>query len=39
MYVRDFRVSILVSKDYKINTKTLNIRVLLLILFFNVLGL
>ena len=39
MYVRDFRVSIVVSKDYKVNTKTLNILVLLLILFFNVLGL
>ena len=33
MYVRDFRASILVCKDYKINTKTLKILVFLLILF------
>ena len=31
MYVRDFRVSILVCKAYKINTKTLQILVILLI--------
>ena len=37
MYVRDFRASILVCKDYKINTKTLKILVILLILFFSVL--
>ena len=36
MYVRDFRVSILVCKDYKINTKTLKIFVFLPIIFFSV---
>ena len=35
MYVRDFRMSILAWKDYKINTKTLKILVIL-ILFFSV---
>ena len=33
MYVRDFRVSILVCKDCKIKPKTLKIPVILLILF------
>ena len=35
MYVRDFRPSILACKDYKINTKTLKIPVILLVYFFN----
>ena len=36
MYVRDFWVSILACKDYKINTKTLKILVFHVILFFSV---
>ena len=36
MYVREFRASILASKDQKINTETLKILVFLLILFFSV---
>ena len=35
-YLRDFRADILACKDYKINTKTLNNLVILLILFFSV---
>ena len=35
MYVRVFRPSILACKDYKINTKTLKIPVILLVYFFN----
>ena len=36
MYVRDNRASIFACKDYKINTKTVKILVILLVLFFNV---
>ena len=36
MYVRDFRVSILACKDYKINTKMFKILFILLMLFFSV---
>ena len=36
MYVRDLKTSILACKDYKINTKTLKILVILLTSFFSV---
>ena len=38
MYVRDFTVSILACKDYKISIKTLKIIVFLLVLFFTAFG-
>ena len=36
MYVRDLRASIPACEDYKINTKTLKILAIFLILFFSV---